>query len=70
MNAFKKHFYIIVEKLLAMCTDVLITVSSLNKKKIIDLKIAKKENIKNIYSGIDFDLFTNERNNHFRKELN
>ena len=70
MNLFKKKFYIILEKILAMWTDVLITVSNLNRKKIIDLKIAKKENIINIYSGIDFDFFTNERNNNFKRELN
>jgi len=70
MNVVKKKFYIIIEKILAMWTDVLITVSNLNKKKIIDLKIAKKENIKNIYSGIDFNIFTNDRNNDFRRELN
>ena len=70
MTLLKKKFYITIERILAIWTDVLITVSNLNKKKIIDLKIAKKENIINIYSGIDFDLFTNERNNNFKRELN
>ena len=46
MNVFKKNFFIYVEKILARWTDVLITVSNLNKKKIVDLNIAeeKKEN--------------------------
>ena len=70
MNIFKKNFFIYLEKLLAKWTDVLITVSNLNKKKIIDLNIAQENNIKNIYSGIDLSLFTNKRNDEFRKELN
>ena len=70
MNMFKKNFFIYVEKLLAKWTDVLITVSNLNKKKIIDLNIAHENKIKNIYSGIDLRLFTNKRNDDFRKELN
>ena len=70
MNMFKKNFFIYVEKLLAKWTDVLITVSNLNKKKIIDLNIAHENKIKNIYSGIDLSLFTNKRNDDFRKELN
>ena len=70
MNALKKNFFIYVEKLLAKWTDVLITVSNLNKKKIIDLNIAHENKIKNIYSGIDLRLFTNKRNDDFRKELN
>ena len=70
MNALKKNFFIYVEKLLAKWTDVLITVSNLNKKKIIDLNIAHENKIKNIYSGIDLSLFTNKRNDDFRKELN
>ena len=70
MNMFKKNFFIYLEKLLAKWTDVLITVSNLNKKKIIDLNIAHENKIKNIYSGIDLSLFTNKRNDDFRKELN
>ena len=70
MNIFKRNFYIYVEKLLAKWTDILITVSNLNKKKIIDLNITHENKIKNIYSGIDLNLFTNKRNNDFRKELN
>ena len=70
MNGFKKNFFIYLEKLLAKWTDVLITVSNLNKKKIIDLNIAHENKIKNIYSGIDLSLFTNKRNDDFRKELN
>ena len=70
MNGLKKSFFIYLEKLLAKWTDVLITVSNLNKKKIIDLNIAHENKIKNIYSGIDLSLFTNKRNDEFRKELN
>ena len=70
MNIFKKNFFIYLEKLLAKWTDVLITVSNLNKKKIIDLNIAQNNKIKNIYSGIDLSLFTNKKNDDFRKELN
>ena len=70
MNVFKKNFFIYVEKILARWTDVLITVSNLNKKKIVDLNIAEEKNIKNIYSGIDLKLFNNKRNYEFRKELN
>jgi len=70
MNIFKKNFFIYLEKLLAKWTDVLITVSNLNKKKIIDLNIAQENNIKNIYSGIDLSLFINKKNDDFRKELN
>ena len=70
MNGLKKNFFIYLEKLLAKWTDVLITVSNLNKKKIIDLNIAHENKIKNIYSGIDLSLFTNKRTDEFRKELN
>ena len=70
MNGLKKNFFIYLEKLLAKWTDVLITVSNLNKKKIIDLNITHENKIKNIYSGIDLRLFTNKRNDDFRKELN
>ena len=70
MNALKKNFFIYLEKLLAKWTDVIITVSNLNKKKIIDLNIAHENKIKNIYSGIDLSLFTNKRNDDFRQELN
>ena len=70
MNGLKKNFFIYLEKLLAKWTDVLITVSNLNKKKIIDLNIAHENKIKNIYSGIDLSLFTNKRDDEFRKELN
>ena len=70
MNVFKKKFYIYVEKILAKWTNILVTVSNLNKKKIIDLNIAAEPKLKNIYSGIDLKLFTNKKNNEFRKELN
>ena len=69
MNFFKKNFYILIEKLLANWTDVLITVSNLNKKKIIDLGISKKDKIYNIYSGIDLKIFDRKNDRSFKKEL-
>ena len=69
MNSFKKNIFIYLEKLSAKWTHGLITVSNLNKKKVVDLGIAPIEKLKNIYSGIDLSLFTNEKNDEFRKEL-
>ena len=46
MNIFKRNFYIYVEKLLAKWTDILITVSNLNKKKIIELNITHEKKLK------------------------
>lgn len=69
MNFFKKNFYILIEKSLANWTDVLITVSNLNKKKIIDLGISKKDKIYNIYSGIDLKIFDKKNDRRFKKEL-
>ena len=70
MNSFKKNIFIYLEKLSAKWTNRLITVSNLNKKKVVDLGIAPIEKLKNIYSGIDLTLFINEKNDQFRKELN
>jgi len=70
MNSFKKNIFIYLEKLSAKWTHGLITVSNLNKKKVVDLGIAPIEKLKNIYSGIDLTLFINEKNDQFRKELN
>ncbi len=70
MSSFKKNIYIYLEKLSAKWTHGLVTVSNLNKKKVVDLGIAPIEKLKNIYSGIDLSLFINEKNDQFRKELN
>ena len=70
MNSFKKNIFIYLEKLSAKWTHGLVTVSNLNKKKVVDLGIAPIEKLKNIYSGIDLTLFKNEKNDQFRKELN
>ena len=70
MNSFKKSIFIYLEKLSAKWTHGLVTVSNLNKKKVVDLGIAPIEKLKNIYSGIDLTLFINEKNDQFRKELN
>ena len=70
MNSFKKNILIYLEKLSAKWTHGLVTVSNLNKKKVVDLGIAPIEKLKNIYSGIDLTLFINEKNDQFRKELN
>ena len=66
----KKHFFIYIEKLLSKWTDALITVSNLNKQKIIDLKISKESKIHNIYSGIDLNLFEDKKDISFRKKIN
>ena len=70
MNSFKKNIFIYLEKLSAKWTHGLVTVSNLNKKKVVDLGIAPIEKLKNIYSGIALTLFINEKNDQFRKELN
>ena len=70
MNSFKKNIFIYLEKLSAKWTHGLVTVSNLNKKKVVDLGIAPIKKLKNIYSGIDLTLFINEKNDQFRKELN
>lgn len=66
----KKHFFIYIEKLLSKWTDALITVSNLNKQKIIDLKISEESKIHNIYSGIDLNLFEYKKDLSFRKKIN
>ena len=70
MSKTKRNFYIYLEKKMAQFSDALITVSNLNKQKIIDLKICNKEKIFNIYSGIDLEIFKSRNDNSFRKSLN
>lgn len=66
----KRKLFIYIEKSVSKWTDVLVTVSNLNKKKIVDLKISNESKIHNIYSGIDLDLFKNKKDLSFRKKLN
>ena len=48
----------------------MITVSNLNKQKIIDLKICNGDKIFNIYSGINLELFRKRHDDSFKKSLN
>ncbi|MEJ2627862.1 MAG: glycosyltransferase family 4 protein [bacterium] len=57
MNPVKKIFFIILERLLAKISTKLITVSKLNLKKALDLKIDQDNKFVNIYSGIEFEKF-------------
>ena len=50
MNSLKKYFYIKIEKFLSNISNALISVSNLNKMKLIDLDIADEEKITNIYN--------------------
>lgn len=62
--------YTVLEKCMNLITHHLITVSTLNGKKMISLNLARNENITNIYSGIDFLKFKNDSNGNFiRNEL-
>jgi len=58
MNVITKRFYIFLERIASRCADKLITVSNLNKKKAIELRLAKEDKFVNIYSGIDLRRFT------------
>ncbi len=69
MSFFKKYFYIKIEKFLSTLSDALITVSNLNKVKIIKLGIAEDSKITNIYSGIDLKLFAKRNDFSFRNDL-
>ena len=62
----EKYFYLF-GKIICKWTHGLVTVSNLNKKKVVDLGIAPIEKLKNIYSGIDLTLFINEKNDQFEK---
>jgi len=57
MNPVSRKFFILLEKYLSKISDVLITVSNLNLEKIVDLGIAPREKLVNIYSGIRFEKF-------------
>ncbi|MBN2011723.1 glycosyltransferase family 4 protein [candidate division KSB1 bacterium] len=59
MHPIKRHFFILIERMVARLSDKLITVSKLNRQKAIQLRIAKHDKFVNIYSGIRFDKFEN-----------
>jgi glycosyltransferase involved in cell wall biosynthesis len=70
MSVTTKCFYIFLEKIASLCADKLITVSNLNKKKAIELRLAKEDKFVNIYSGIDLSRFsTNSVVSGMRDEL-
>ena len=52
--------YTMLEKCMNLISDHLITVATLNGKKMISLNLARQEDITNIYSGIDFQKFQND----------
>lgn len=68
MNPMKKNFYILLERFLAKLSSQLITVSKLNLKKAVRLKIAKQEKFINIYSGIVFENFDKKINRQKKRE--
>ena len=57
MPASVRKFYIWIERQLARVTDYLVTVSRLNLEKAVQLHIAKRDKLVNVYSGIDFEKF-------------
>lgn len=57
MNPLMRKFFIYLERYLSKLTDILITVSKLNLKKVIELNIAPARKLVNIYSGIRFEKF-------------
>ncbi len=70
MNPVKRQVYIMIEKIMNFISTHLITVSTLNLKKIVDLGMAPAEKITNIYSGIDVDRFGKGTKKDLHKELN
>jgi len=65
----QRRFYIAVEKAMNVITTHLITVSTLNLKKIVRLRMAKQKSLTNIYSGIDIKKFSNSPKKDLRDEL-
>jgi glycosyltransferase involved in cell wall biosynthesis len=57
MPASARNFYIWIERQLARMTDYLVTVSRLNLEKAVQLRLAKRDKLVNVYSGIDFEKF-------------
>lgn len=57
MNPLVKHLFINIERMLSTLSDKLITVSTLNLRKALQLHLAERQKFVNIYSGIDFSKF-------------
>lgn len=70
MNTTKLRIYVAIEKMMNLISTHLITVSTLNLKKIVRLKMEVPEKITNIYSGIDIPKFRNSSKTDLHKELN
>lgn len=69
MPYWKRKFLMILEKLLSHWTDLIITVSALNRQKVIQFGIAPAERVATVYSGIDLSVFNGSRDKSFRKEM-
>lgn len=54
MPAWKRQFYIFLERLVVTFTSFFITVSELNRKEAIQLKLMSESNSQTVYSGISF----------------
>lgn len=68
--AVKKRIYVKAESYAASLSDALITVADMNKQEAISLNIAPQEKFTTIYSGVDFEHFTNysiDRNKVYHK---
>ena len=57
MNPLKRWVFMMVEWAMNLISTHLITVSTLNLKKIVDLRLAPRKKLTNIYSGIDIQRF-------------
>jgi len=57
-----RWFFIVLERYLSRLSDRMITVSTLNLKRAIGLRLAPRDRFTNIYSGIDFSKFTKKVN--------
>lgn len=70
VNPLIRWLYIMIERFLSKITDKIITVSKMNLKKALDLKLAEAEKFVNIYSGIELEKFnTNIDVDSKKKEL-
>ncbi len=69
MGRFTNKIYTLLEKFWFYFCDKIITVSQLNKEKAIKIKLATREKLINIYSGIDMDQFDKISSGDLKKEL-
>lgn len=58
LSSARKWVYILLERYAASLSDALITVSELNRREAIALRVAPPEKLTTIYSGIDLDRFS------------